>query len=156
MAAVDESGWDDGALSASLVPLCRVEAKVAPNIRLSGTPLGTRVIAELLSARFEGARFNAKLKGNAAADWLVISADGRIGLMDVRLTIETDDGALIYLQYNGRSLNSPESKRSEIRVSPRFETGDARYAWLNEALGVGKGFLDFSTGRLAYMFYLIR
>jgi len=153
MSAVDEAEWDDRAFDVSLVPLCRVEAKIAPSIRVGNTPLGTRVIAEVVSARFEGARLNARLKGNAAADWLVLSPDGRVGLMDVRLAIETDDGAVIYLQYNGRSLNS--AGRSEIRVAPRFETGDTRYAWLNEAIAVGKGVFNPSTGHLAYVFYLI-
>ena len=59
--------------------------------------------------------------------------------MDVRATFETDDGALVYVQYYG--VNRPDESRhvrqpgetSEysdryFMTAPRFETGDERYA----------------------------
>jgi hypothetical protein len=150
---------DDASLSEwlepSLRPLCRVEAQLAQGLSLPDTPAGSRMIVEVLSGRFEGERLKASLKGRAAADWLVLSQDRQLGLMDVRCTIETDDGVLIYLQYNGRVQTSAGNDRSRIYVAPRFETGDERYAWLNKIQAIGKGFSEPATGRLSYMFYVV-
>ncbi len=71
-----------------------------------------------------------------------MSAEGA-GTLDVRGTIETHDGAIIYLNYYGktdltRGLVFPVT----IFVAPRFETGDPRYAWLNTLQAVGKGIVD--------------
>ena len=115
------AGWYEPTLQL----LCKVEAQLASGLSLANTPAGSRLIAEVLSGRFEGERIKASLKGRAAADWLIVSHDGRLGLMDVRCTIETDDGALIYLQYNGRvrifnpyhPCRRPEALRGRLPAS---------------------------------------
>ena len=83
-----------------LVPLGRMTIGLRDPMLLPGTPGGTFVIAELASAHFEGERLKADAKGSANADWLTIGADGTAAI-DVRVLLETDDGALIYLQYAG-------------------------------------------------------
>ena len=136
-----------------LVFLCRAEVQLAEPLRLAGSPIGTRVIAEARSFRLDRERIRASLKGTAAADWLVVSPDGTFGCVDVRAAVVTDDGASIYLQYNGRIRFPAGGGLATVYVAPRFETGDARYAWLNQTLAVGKGLLDRASGRLAYTFY---
>lgn len=59
------------------------------------------MIFEVESGRLEGDRIRAKLKGRAAADWLTVGPDGT-GALDVRALVETDDGALVFIQYSGR------------------------------------------------------
>ena len=66
----------------------------------------------------------------------------------------TDDGASIYARYNGLlELNekvaeavangsSTDFGDQYFRTAPRLETGDARYAWLNQSLFVGEGRLQ--------------
>ena len=117
---------------------------------IPGTPSGTRVIVEIASVDFRGERLRAKLKGAAAADWAVVSPAG-VGLMDVRLTLETDDGALIYVTYNGRVDVSQGLEGATAYTAPRFETGDERYAWLNKIQAVAKGVI--SEGVLRYELY---
>jgi Protein of unknown function (DUF3237) len=82
------------------------------------------------------------LLGAAAADWMVLGADGT-GFVDARLTIRTHDGAIVFVQYNGR-LDFTRGLQFPITayVAPRFETGDERYAWLNRIQAIGKGFLN--------------
>jgi Protein of unknown function (DUF3237) len=75
-------------------------------------------------------------------------------MLDVRFSAETDDGALIYVQYNGRTDVSQGPGTAPIYVAPRFETGDERYAWLNRIQAVGKGALDGNT--VTYDWYEIR
>jgi hypothetical protein len=69
----------------------------------------------------------------------------------VRLTLRTDDGALIYMYYTGIRFGTPEVMARilageivgpsdyYLRNAPRFDTGDTRYDWLNRILTVGVG-----------------
>ena len=72
----------------------------------------------------------------------------------MRMTVVTDDGAALLVLYRGRMdlTNGPGS--SPIYVAPLFETGDARYEWLNRIQAVGKG--DFNGDRISYEFFEVR
>jgi hypothetical protein len=139
-------------MSIELIPLCTATVTLAEPITLAGTPVGTRMILEVLDARTEGERFTSRIKGSANADWLLVGADGT-GSLDVRATVETDDGALVFIQYTGRTDLSG-GPGAPVFVTPRFETGDVRYAWLNRIQAVGKGNLEGS--RLTYDWYELR
>lgn len=140
-------------MSIELVPLCTGELELRDPLVVSGAPAGDRMIFEVASARFEGDRFSASLKGVAAADWAILGP-GAIVTLDVKLTLETDDGALLFAQYGGRSDVASFPEPSPVYVTPRFETGDERYAWLNRIQAVGKGLLDGKT--LTYEWYELR
>ena len=55
--------------------------------------------------------------------------------LDARVTLETDDGALIYLTFTGVR----DDARQYFRTLPRFETAAPQYAFLNRLLAVGIG-----------------
>ena len=65
----------------------------------------------------------------------------------MRATLETDDGALIYVQYFGVLKMGEQAAAGEetqfgdnyFMTQPRFETGDSRYSWLNDIVAVGEG-----------------
>ena len=93
------------------------------------------------------------MKGNvlpSGADWMVMGSDGAARL-DVRATLQTHDGANVYLQYHGvlhlndkvaaalASGTALEFGDTYFFTTPRFETGDERYAWLNKIVAVGQG-----------------
>lgn len=138
-------------MAIELIPLCEVEVTLAEPIMVGPGPAGMRVIGEVLAARATG-RLTGSLKGRAAADWLLLH--GSVGVLDVRVTIETDDGAVIFAQYNGRMDVSEGLGARPVYVAPRFETGDPRYAWLNLVQAVGKG--HFSGLSLRYEWYEVR
>jgi len=139
------------AMALELVPLGTLAVVLRAPIMLPGTPFGSRVVGEVESARLEGERVNASMKGVAAADWLITSADGTVGRVDVRVTLETDDGALIYVHYLGRF----DLTTFTVYTAPLFETGDERYAWLNKVQAVAKGtFADMS--HLTYEVFEVR
>jgi Protein of unknown function (DUF3237) len=123
-----------------LVPLGRMTIHLRQPFVLAGVPAGTRVIVEVEDARFDGERLSGRAKGSANADWATIGHDGTAAL-DVRALLETDDGALIFVQYTGR-LHLPTQT---TYATPLFETGDDRYTWLNQVQAVGKGTTDGST-----------
>jgi hypothetical protein len=96
------------------------------------------------------------MKGTAIADWASIGPDGTCQL-DVRATMETDDGALIYIQYNGRcDLSGGFEAAGPVYAAPRFETGDPRYAWLNKVQAVQKGEYDVAKGEIVCQIYEVR
>jgi len=112
------------------------------------TPAGLRRIAPVTGGTFTGDRLSGTVIGGA--DWVINRADG-VMVIDVRLTLKTDDGALVYLTYQGRFLAEPEvmarfakgavldPSEYSLAVVARFESGDARYRWLNDAIVVATG-----------------
>ena len=70
-------------------------------------------------------------------DWTVKRPDGVLEL-DLRVTLETDDGALIHMTFEGiRDDGAPGAPY--FRTLPRFETAEPKYSFLNRLLAVGKG-----------------
>lgn len=140
-------------MSIELVPLMTATINLREPIMLPNTPSGTRLIIEVASATFEGDRIRGKQKGVAAADWLTVGPEGT-GTLDVRATLETDDGALIYSFYRGRLDASQPIGSAPIYNAPLYETGDERYAWINKIQAVGKGKTDGQI--LEYEIYELR
>ncbi len=136
-----------------LIPLCTAVVDVAPPLGVGAGPAGNRSIGDLRSVEVQGERMRASLAGAAAADWMVVN--GAIGAIDVRMTLRTDDGALIYVQYGGRLNLADRANGLHAYVAPVFETGDERYAWLNAVQAVGKGKLipGADGTRIEYEFY---
>jgi hypothetical protein len=131
--------------------------------QLIATPVGLRYTLIVKSGRFEG----PKLRGEVlpgGGDWILFGTDG-IGRLDVRATMRTDDGALIHLTAGGASRVPADAQErleageripfadSYIRSTPKFEAGDERYAWINEAVTVG--YNEFSPGHIDYRIYKV-
>jgi hypothetical protein len=124
-------------------------AELAPAVAVGPGPFGERRIREVRGGRFAGARLTGAV-GTGGADWVLVGPDG-VGRLDVRLTLHTDDGAHIYVQYTGvieytdAALAANRGERSSdyadhyFRTAPRLETGDPRYAWVNRTLFVAEG-----------------
>jgi len=133
----------------NLQPLLRAEITLAPPQELGETPQGRRRIIGITGGRFSGERLSGRVLAGGA-DWQVIRADG-VADLDARYTLETSDGALIYVRNRGYRHGPPEIIRRlasgeavdpslyYMRTTPRFETGDARYAWLNRIVCVATG-----------------
>jgi hypothetical protein len=92
---------------------------------------------------FEGERMRGSVQG-PGGDWISLRPDGSMKL-DVRLNLETDDGAEIYVSYNG--IVTADATGAQARSAPLFETGDERYTWLNRVQAVGIGTVDGTTVR---------
>ena len=133
----------------NLQRLFRAEISLAPPQELGDSPLGRRRIIGITGGRFTGERLSGRVLPGGA-DWQVIRADG-VADLDARYTLETNDGALIYVRNKGyrhgptevlKKLSLGENVDPSLyymRTTPRFETGDARYAWLNRIVCVATG-----------------
>ena len=132
-----------------LVHLLTYRADLKPPVEVGKGPFGTRSIFDVTGGSAEGPRLRGKLLASGG-DWLLLD-EGGIGRLDVRGTLETDDGAHIYVQYFGvlemnekvlGALGKGEATDygdTYFMTQPRFETGDPRYAWLNRVVAVAEG-----------------
>ena len=128
------------------------EAQLGSRAAVENGPQGTRVIREVTGGHFEGPRLKGSVEA-PAGDWVTVRADGSSKL-DVRLTLRTDDGAVILMTYSGIGLRS-ETGDVLLRAAPLFETGDPHYAWLNRVQAVGIGQLR-SASLITYEVYALR
>lgn len=137
--------------------LCIARFEVGGGIIAIGDgPLGSTRMGYISGGSFTGER----LKGTilpGGGNWSRsgrLGSDASVGDFDARAVWQTDDGALIYVTYTGRSV-IPDSVRAGfqapdggegidparyyLRIAPVFETAAASYAWLNGLLAVGIG-----------------
>ena len=129
--------------------LCEYSATLKPPVVIGSGPYGMRQIFDVTGGEVTGPRLRGRVLPSGA-DWILIGADG-VGRLDVRAAIETHDGANIYVSYTGvlhmtenvvQALSGgrlTEFGETYFYVSPRFETGDPRYAWLNGLFVLSQG-----------------
>ena len=113
------------------------------------SPKGERRIINITGGAFEGPRLAGRVLPGGA-DWQVIRRDG-ITEVVAQYTIETHDGALIYIYNQGLRHGPPEvmarlaagdavdPAEYYFRTTPVFETGTPAYAWLNGVVAVATG-----------------
>lgn len=136
--------------------LCTAEFEVGGGLFTVGaSPFGEQRVGYITGGRFFGPRLNGKILAGGG-NWSRAGkmADGRhVGTFDARTMWQTDDGAMIYLIYQGRSALSDDvradfanpaspdvdSARYYLRIAPVFETSDPAYDWLNAVLAIGVG-----------------
>jgi len=129
--------------------LMKLQVVLAAPQRLGAGPHGTRVTVPIADGHFEGPRLRGRVLPGGG-DWTTLRADGVLEL-DLRVTLETDDGALIHMTSFGlrhgpadvlAALARGESVDPSayyFRTLPRFETSHPKYAFLNRLLSVAGG-----------------
>ena len=114
-------------------PLLTLKLTTAPVQNLGTTPRGKRITYPVTGGSFEGERLRGRVLGGD--DWTTQRPDSLIEL-DLRVTLETDDGQLIFMTFEGLRHDDAEGG-AYFRTLPRFETASQRYAFLNRLLAVG-------------------
>src|SRR3954464_9955117 len=116
--------------SRHLMTLC-LDTPVTEDI--GTTPRGTLSIFPVTGGSFEGNRLRGRVLGGGG-DWVTTRADGVIEV-DLRVTLQTDDGAFIHMTFSGVR----DDRHEYFRTLPRFETAAPQYAFLHRLLAVGIG-----------------
>ena len=131
-----------------LIQECTFSAGLKPPLPVGAGPIGTRMYYEVTSGEVTGDRLNGKII--SGGEWALVGPDGFLRV-DVRLQIETHDGAFIYVQYLGlleinetvqaalANGTGTEFEDQYFYTNPRMETGDQRYSWVNTTFFVGEG-----------------
>ncbi len=116
---------------------------------IGATPNGNRRVGLVAGGKFQG----PKLKGivlPGGADWVIGRPDGSTTL-DVRIVLETDDGAAVGMTYRGMR-HGPDAVMERVnsgvfvdpseyyfRTTVAFETAAPKYDWLNRIIAIGTG-----------------
>lgn len=128
----------------------RLEATLGRPLDLGDSPQGHRRIVPLTGGTFTGPELNGTLLAGSSADWQVVLPDGT-ALGDVRYTLQTDAGELLYVQSRGVRHGSPEVldrlARGEkvdadeyiFRTATQIQAPTPALDWLNKGVFVGVG-----------------
>src|SRR5258706_9035058 len=81
-------------------PLFTLTLQVLRIVDLGATPNGHRRIATVSGGTFKGERMNGTAQAPPGGDWILGRTDGTM-VLDLRLTLETDDKQLIFMTYRG-------------------------------------------------------
>jgi muconolactone delta-isomerase len=133
-----------------LTRVFRLEATLGEPLDLGDTARGRRRIVPLTGGAFAGPELNGKLLPGASADWQIVLADGTT-LGDLRYTLQTDAGALIYVQSRGVRHGPAEvlarlgrgedvdAAEYTFRTAMRIESAAPELDWLNKGVFVSVG-----------------
>jgi len=125
---------------------------------------GIRVNFYVTGGQLEGPGLKGHLRP-VGGDWLTVRPDG-VCLLDVKATIEMDDGALIDAAYRGLGDLGPDGYdkflRGELpaalplRTSPILRSAHPNYQWMQGEMFIGFGAANFARLEVAYDLYAVR
>ena len=148
----------------SLTRVYRLEATVGEPLDLGDIAQGRRRIVPLTGGTFAGPELNGTLLPGSSADWQLVLADGT-ALGDVRYTLRTDKGDLLYVQSRGvrhgsgevlaRLARGEDVDPSEytFRTSTQIESAAPALDWLNKGVFISVGARQ--PDRVIYETYLV-
>lgn len=147
-----------------LTQVYRLEATLGEPLDLGDTAVGRRRIVPLTGGTFTGPELSGQLLPGASADWQIVLPDGTV-LGDVRYTLQTDGGALLYVQSRGVRHGSAkvlarlgrgedvDPSEYTFRTSTQIETASSELDWLNK--GVFVSVAGRLPGGVIYETYLL-
>ena len=133
-----------------LTRVYRLEATLAHPLDLGNVAQGRRRIVSQTGGSFSGPELNGNLLPGASADWQIVLPDGT-ALGDIRYTLQTDAGELLYVQSRGVRHGSAEvlarlargedvdASEYTFRTSTQIETAAPRLDWLNRGVFISVG-----------------
>jgi muconolactone delta-isomerase len=142
----------------------RLVATLDEPLDLGDTVQARRRIVALTGGTFEGPEISGRVVPGASADWQILLADGT-ALADLRYTLETDRGSLLFVRARGVRHGSPavlarlargeevDASEYTFRLSATIETGDPTLQWLNTGVFVCVG--GRQPGGVTYETYLV-
>jgi hypothetical protein len=147
-----------------LTKVYRLEATLSEPLDIGQVAEGRRRIVPLTGGTFSGAELNGILLPGASADWQVVLRDGT-ALGDIRYTLQTDGGDLLYVQSQGVRHGSADvlarlargddvdAGEYTFRTATRIETSAPQLDWLNKGIFIGVG--GRRAGVVIYETYLV-
>jgi hypothetical protein len=140
--------------------LCDWSVELEP-VQIVPTPVGTRMIYVLKRGRCSGDRLRGEFVPGGG-DWLLVGQDS-VARVDVRVTLRTDDGELIFVTNSGVISMSPEAlerlsqgetirwDEMYTRTVPHFETSSEKYGWLTSIQAISIN--EIGPERIDYRIY---
>ena len=148
----------------ALTRVYRLEATLGEPLELGDLAQGRRRIVPLTGGTFAGPELKGKLLPGSSADWQTLLPDGT-ALGDIRYTLQTDDGDLLYVKSRGVRHGSPEvlerlargedvdASEYTFRTTTQIETAAPALDWLNKGIFISVG--GRRPGAVVYETYLV-
>jgi hypothetical protein len=148
----------------ALTRVYRLEATLGETLNLGDLAQGRRRIVPLTGGTFTGPELNGTLLPGSSADWQIVLRDGT-ALGDIRYTLQTDDGDLLYVQSHGVRHGSPDvlerlargedvdASEYTFRTTTQIETAAPALDWLNRGVFISVG--GRRPGAVIYETYLV-
>ena len=148
----------------SLTRVYRLEATLGEPLDLGDLAQGRRRIVPLTGGTFTGPELNGTLLPGVSADWQIVLPDGT-ALANIRYTLQTDDGHLLYVQSRGVRHGSADvlarlargenvgASEYTFRTSTQIETAAPALDWLNKGVFISVG--ARRPGAVIYETYLV-
>jgi Protein of unknown function (DUF3237) len=143
--------------------LCSYTVSLAPPEVIGPVPEGVRANFYVSGGEVTGPKLRGRVRP-VGADHFLLRRDG-MGQLEVRTTIETHDGALIDLAYQGLGDLGPEAYEAflrgelppkvQLRTAPRLRTAHPGYAWLHRLFCVGIGEVDLQKLQVSYDVHVV-
>lgn len=115
--------------------LCTVQIQLQQPKGIRRGPLGTRFILGVAAGSVQGPQLTGTVEP-PGVDWVTAREDGSVQ-HDGRLVLTTNDGAIILVTYTGIGIAG--QGYTSVRAAVQLETGEPRYAWLNDVQAVAIG-----------------
>lgn len=150
--------WGTDFLGAFTVQLAKPPESFGP------APDGLHITFYIASGEIHGPKINARIRGEGG-DWMLVRRDG-VGVADVRITYETDDGALLLSRYYGifdlgpdgyeRALRNDYDPLPPLVLAPQFVTSHPDWLWLNRLQCIAVGRVTMADLLVRFDLYAIR
>src|SRR4029077_21038562 len=147
-----------------LTKIFRLEASLGEALDLGNVAQGRRRIVPLPGGTFAGPQLSGTLLPGASADWQIVLPDGT-ALGDIRFTLQTDGGDLLYvrsqsIRHGPADVLARLGRGEEVdaslytfRAATRIETAAPKLDWLNKGVFVSVG--GRRSGGVTYETYLV-
>jgi hypothetical protein len=128
----------------------RLEGGLGEPLEIGDVSTGHRRIIHLDGGTVTGPEINGKLLTGVSADWQIVLPDGT-ALIDIRYALETDDGALLYVQSRGVRVGRGDD--IVLRTSTHVETASRDLDWMNTSVFISVG--GIRHGNVIWETYLV-
>jgi Protein of unknown function (DUF3237) len=141
-----------------------LEAALGEPLDVGAVTGGHRRVIPLTGGQFAGPELRGHLLSGASADWQLVRPDGT-SIGDIRYTLQTEDGALLYVRARSIRHGDPDvlarlARGEEVdageyifRAAAQIETSATDLDWLNKGIFISVG--GRSSGGVAYDTYIV-
>ena len=141
-----------------------LEATLGEPLDVGEVTGGRRRVIPLTGGQFTGPEIRGLLLSGASADWQLVLPDGT-AIGDIRYTLQTEDGALLYVRARSIRHGDPDvlarlARGDEVdageytfRAAGQIETSVTDLDWLNKGIFICVG--GRSRGGVEYDTYIV-
>jgi hypothetical protein len=112
-----------------------LKAVTGPPVDFGDVLAGHRRVVPLVGGTFSGPELNGNLLPGGSESWQIVLPDGTASA-EVRYTLQTDRGALLYVRSSGVSHGHVQDGEPLLHATTHVETAAPYLDWLNKAVFV--------------------